>query len=128
MDETAEKMKVLLVDDEEELVVTLAERLIIRGISAKAVTSGMEAIKLLNEEEFDVVIVDVKMPGIGGIEVLTQIKVIRPQTKVILLTGRASEKERELSLIEGAFAYLIKPVALKELIRQMKNALGGAEG
>ena len=116
--------RVLLVDDEEELVSTVAERLELRGIEAEACTSGTAALQLLEQQEFDVVVVDVKMPGMDGLELLRRIKTIRPKSQVILLTGRGSGKESQRGLAEGAFDYLIKPINIDDLIEKMKQATG----
>ena len=119
-----EKLKVLLVDDEEELVYTLEERLQLRGIDAEGVTSGEEALKRLQEKEFNVVILDVKMPGMKGLDVLEEIKRDYPTTEVILLTGRGSIKESQDGIKAGAFDYLIKPVNIDDLIAKMRDAIG----
>ena len=115
--------RVLLVDDEVELVTTLEERLQLRGIDAEALTSGAEAVRRLEEREFDVVVVDVKMPGMDGLELLRRIKTIRPEAQVILLTGRGSEKESQAGIQEGAFDYLIKPINIEDLVEKMKQAI-----
>ena len=117
------KLKVLLVDDEQELIETLVERLEIRGIEAVAVTRGSKALEIIREQEFDVVVMDVKMPGIDGIKTTRQIKEIEPELQIILMTGRGSEQESMLSRQEGAFEYLIKPVNIDELIKTMKQAV-----
>jgi len=116
-------LRVLLVDDEEELVFTLEERLQLRGMCAEAFTSGAEALKRIAQQEFEVIVVDVKMPGMDGLELLRQIKTLRPAAQVILLTGRASENESRLGLEQGAFAYLIKPINIDELIKKMEQAV-----
>jgi DNA-binding response OmpR family regulator len=118
-------LRVLLVDDEEELVSTVAERLELRGIDAEALTSGAAALERLAEQKFDVVVVDVKMPGMDGLELLKRIKTMQPETQVILLTGRGSGKESQRGLEEGAFDYLIKPINLDDLIIKMRLATGG---
>jgi len=117
-------LRVLLVDDEEELVSTVAERLELRGIEAEALTTGTAALERLAEQNFDVVVVDVKMPGMDGLELLRRIKTMQPGTQVILLTGRGSGKESERGLEEGAFDYLIKPINIDDLIIKMKQATG----
>jgi DNA-binding response OmpR family regulator len=119
------KFKVLLVDDEEELVDTLTERLMLRGIETVGVISGAEAIRSVKEREFDIVVLDVKMPGMDGLEVLREIKRIRPKAQIILLTGRGSAKESQMCLEQGAFDYLIKPINIEDLIQKMKDAMGG---
>ncbi|RJP19740.1 MAG: response regulator [Candidatus Omnitrophota bacterium] len=114
--------KVLLIDDEAELVFTLAERLVIRGIDAAAVTNGEAALKILEQKEFDVVLADVKMPGLGGIDLTKKIKKEHPHTQIILMTGRGSEEESTQGLREGAFDYLLKPVDINILIDKMQKA------
>ncbi len=114
---------VLLIDDEAELVYTLAERLQLRGIETVAETHGDAALRILAEREFDIVVVDVKMPGINGIDLLRTIKQNHPHVQVILQTGRASEEERNEGLREGAFDYLVKPVDIDNLIDIMNQAV-----
>lgn len=118
-----ERMRVLVVDDEEELVSTLIERLALRDIEADGVTTGDAALRRLQNREFDVVVLDVKMPGIDGLELLRKIRKMRPGLQVILLTGRGSARESEIGLEEGAFDYLIKPVDIEDLIKKMKDAM-----
>ncbi|MEW5701800.1 MAG: response regulator [Candidatus Zixiibacteriota bacterium] len=117
-------LRVLLVDDEAEFVSTVEERLRIRGIEAEALTSGAEAVRRLTEREFDVVVADMRMPGMDGLELLRQVKKIRPATRVILLTGRGSEQDSESGLEHGASDYLIKPINIDDLIDRMKKAVG----
>ncbi len=116
-------ISVLLVDDEEDLSFVMAERLEMRGYDARGVTSSEDALNLINERDFDVVVIDVKMPGIGGIELMRRIKRNKPTTEVILFTGHGSHKEGELGISEGAFDYLIKPVKIDDLIRKIKKAI-----
>jgi DNA-binding response OmpR family regulator len=118
------RMKVLLVDDEEEFVHTLAERLQLRGIDALGVTKGEEALESLEADPPEVVVLDVLMPGIGGLEVLRRIKGRHPEIQVILLTGRGSEKDGMEGMRLGAFDYLMKPLNIEELIKKMREALG----
>jgi DNA-binding response OmpR family regulator len=116
------QMRVLLVDDEEELVSTLGERFSLRGIEANAVMTGVDALNLIQEKDFDVVILDIKMPGMDGLQVLKKMREIRPGVKLILLTGRGSENECEKGLKEGACAYLVKPIKIEDLIKKMEEA------
>ncbi|HNS96570.1 MAG TPA: response regulator [Polyangiaceae bacterium] len=115
-------MRVLLVDDEEELVETIAERLELRGIVAETVTNGEEALQRVLEKPFDVVLLDVKMPGLGGMEVLKLIRMQRPNTQVILITGHASVENGDRRLLEGAFDFIVKPVDIEVLVDKMKEA------
>lgn len=114
--------KVLLVDDEEEFVSALSERLKLRGIDVDSALNGEEALARLAQKEFEVVILDVLMPGLGGLEVLKQIKSTHPNIQVILLTGHGSTKEGIEGMRLGAFDYLIKPVDIEDMLEKMKEA------
>ena len=114
--------RVLLVDDEEEFVSALSERLMLRGIEVDSALNGEEALASLVDKEFEVVILDVMMPGLGGLEVLRQIKTTHPNTEVILLTGHGSTREGIEGMRLGAFDYLIKPVDIEEMLEKMKAA------
>lgn len=117
-------IQVLLVDDEEDLSSVLAERLEIRGFAAVGVISSDEALKLIEQRKFDVVVVDVKMPGIGGLELMRRIKKSNPDTQVILFTGHGSHKEGEQGISEGAFDCLIKPIKIEDLALKIEKAAG----
>jgi len=116
------KMKVLLVDDEEEFVNTLAERLQLRGFQVLTSTDGEAALQVVEENGPQVVLLDVMMPGLGGLEVLQQIKNKHPSIQVILLTGRGSTKEGIEGMRQGAFDFLMKPIKIEELMEKMKAA------
>jgi len=118
-----ENLKILLVDDEEEFVATLAERLELRGLQARAALNGEAALQMIEADTPQIVILDVMMPGIGGFEVLRRIKAQHPQLPVILLTGRGSEKEGVKGMQLGAFDYLMKPLNIEELIKKMQEAM-----
>ena len=118
--------RVLLVDDEEEFVSALSERLMLRGIEVDSALNGEEALASLKEKEFEVVILDVMMPGLSGLEVLKQIKSTHPNTQVILLTGHGSTREGIEGMRLGAFDYLIKPVDIEEMLTKMKEAANTA--
>ena len=120
-----EHQRLLFVDDEEELVSTVVERLELRGIEALGVTSGDEALRVLRHESFDVVIMDVKMPGVGGLEVLRTIKQRYPEVKVVLMTGHGSTEDREIGRRLGAMAYLQKPIDLEDLLKTIKWEING---
>jgi DNA-binding response OmpR family regulator len=117
-----DKLKVLLVDDEEEFVTTLAERLQFREIETILATDGDDALRIISTERPPVVVLDVMMPGIGGLDVLQQIKRSYPQIQVILLTGRGSTNDGIKGMRLGAFDYMMKPVKIEELIQKMKEA------
>jgi len=114
--------KVLLVDDEREFVQTLSERLMMRDLGPAVAYDGESALNLINEDEPDVMIVDLKMPGIDGLEVLRKVKQTRPEIEVIVLTGHGHEEDRELCMQLGAFAYLQKPLDINELSEIIKRA------
>ena len=122
-----EGLRVLIVDDEEELVSALVERLKLRGFAAHGVTDGSAALEFLEEEACDVVLLDVKMPGLGGLEVIRRIKTGDPHLEVILLTGHGSVKSVEDGMALGAFDYLMKPVKIDNLVRILAAA-GGTRG
>ncbi|MBS0013273.1 MAG: response regulator [Desulfobacterales bacterium] len=117
-------IKVLLVDDEEEFVTTLAERLEMREFEPRIATSGDQAISMVEGEKFDLIVLDLMMPGIGGLEVMKQIKSANPDMPVILLTGQGSTKEGMAGMHQGAFDFLMKPLDIEELISQIHEALG----
>jgi len=121
-----EGLRVLIVDDEEELVSALVERLNLRGFEAHGVTDGSAALSFLESEPCDVVLLDVKMPGLGGLEVIRRIKTADPHMEVILLTGHGSVKSVEEGMALGAFDYLMKPVKIDNLVRILSAA--GAKG
>lgn len=114
--------KVLLVDDEREFVQTLSERLMMRDMGSAVVYDGESALNLVQEDEPEVMILDLKMPGIDGIEVLRRVKAEHPNIQVIILTGHGSEKDRDVCMGLGAFAYLHKPVDIDVLSETLKAA------
>lgn len=114
--------KVLLVDDEEEFVRALAERLEIRSFHCEVALCGEDALRMIRENPPDVIVLDLKMPGIGGLEVLRRVKERSPHIQVVILTGHGSERDREAGERLGAFRQLQKPVDIDELIRTMNEA------
>jgi DNA-binding NtrC family response regulator len=115
-------LRVLFVDDEEELVSTVVERLDLRGIEATGAVSGEEALALIERQPFDVVVLDVRMPGLGGLDVIKRIKQSHPDLEVILLSGHGAKEDVEIGLRLGAFDYLQKPVDLKDVIAILHRA------
>ncbi|MFO7784971.1 MAG: response regulator [Thermodesulfobacteriota bacterium] len=113
---------VLLVDDEVEFITSLAERLRLRGIAAKTATSGQAALNLMEAEFFHVVVLDVMMPGMDGLETLKAIKSRHPPTEVILLTAHACLDAALTGIESGAFDYLAKPVDIDELSFKLQDA------
>jgi DNA-binding NtrC family response regulator len=118
---------ILIVDDEEDLASTLAERLELRGFQVTAVTSGAEALDVVSANRFSVLILDVKMPGISGLELMTRIKQEQPDLPVILFTGHSSLADAQKGIDEGAFAYLQKPIKIDKLLETVKDAIGPSE-
>ncbi len=114
--------KVLLVDDEEEFVETLAERMRNRGMDVATTTSGADALDRVDAEDFDVVVLDLKMPGIDGLEALKRIKRRRPDIQVVLLTGYATVEKGVEAIKEGALEFLEKPIDLASLTEAIHRA------
>ncbi len=114
--------KILLVDDEKEFVHTLSERLKTRDLESSIAYDGEQALDMLKEDVPDVMVLDLMMPGIDGIEVLRRIKRDHPEVEVIILTGHGSEREENLANDLGAFAYLNKPVNVDRLAQVMRAA------
>ncbi len=118
-----EKWRVLLVDDETEFTAALAERLALRGMDARTAASGEEALKLLESAPPHVVVSDVMMPGLGGIELLKRIHEHYSGVQVILLTGMSCAFDTQEAKRLGAFACLMKPLNIKELIETIHEAV-----
>jgi len=114
--------KVLLVDDERDFVQTLSERLIMRDMGSAVAYDGESALNMIRDEEPEVMILDLKMPGIDGIEVLKQVKSGNPDIEVIVLTGHGTEKDKDLCMRLGAFAFLNKPVDIQLLSQTLVAA------
>jgi len=112
----------LIVDDDETLRRSLAEALARPGYEVSALPDGHQAVERVRREEVDVVLLDVLMPGLDGLETLVQIKQLRPLTEVIFLTGHADVQTAIEALGKGAFDYLTKPVALPDLIGKVEAA------
>ena len=117
-------IKILLVDDEQEFTSTLAERLEIRGHETVMADNGESGLGLVESQDFDVVILDLMMPGIGGLDTLRHIKKVKPDLPVILLTGHGSAKEGMEGMHLGAFDYLMKPLDINELLEKLAEATG----
>jgi DNA-binding NtrC family response regulator len=116
------KIKLLLVDDEEAYVKTLAERMEMRDVGSRVALSGEEALAMLEDEPPDVMVLDLRMPGIDGMEVLERVKKKHPQIEVIILTGHGSDKEEKEALRLGAFEYLQKPADTSHLLKTVRSA------
>ena len=114
--------KILLVDDEKKYVQTLSKRLMMRELDSAVVYDGESALNLANEDEPDVMLLDLRMPGIDGIEVLRQVKQNHPETEVIVLTSQGSEADKKTCMDLGAFAFLSKSVDIEELSKTIQAA------
>lgn len=114
--------KILLVDDDREFAKTLSEHLLIRDMGSSVTYDGQSALELIREDEPEVMILDLRMPGIDGFEVLKRVKTTNPDIEVIILTGYGSEADRQECLEMGTFAYLQKPVDIDELSETIKKA------
>lgn len=117
-----DELKVLLVDDEVEFLETLEKRLRKRNIGVKVATRGEQALQILGWENPDVVVLDVKMPGMDGIETLREIKRRNPSVEVVMLTGHANVEVAIQGMEMGAFDYMMKPVDIDELVYKIQDA------
>jgi DNA-binding NtrC family response regulator len=115
-------LRVLLVDDEAEFLETLCKRLARREVEAFTASSGEAALAFLTADEVDVVVLDVKMPGMDGIETLKRIKELRPEQEVIMLTGHASMEAAIQGMQLGAFDYIMKPTDISQLLYKIEDA------
>lgn len=117
-----EAFNVLLVDDEVEFLETLVKRLKRRNLAASGVNSGEEALRVLKETPVDVVVLDMKMPGMNGLETLREIKRHWPLVEVLMLTGHANMEVAIQGMELGAFDYLMKPTDIDELLYKLQDA------
>jgi CheY-like chemotaxis protein len=115
-------INILLVDDEEEFITTLAERLQLRNLPARYALDGDQALQLVAASPPDVIVLDLKMPGLDGLEVLRRVKKEYPEVAVIILTGHGAEKDEDEARRLGAFEYLKKPVEIAELTQLIQQA------
>jgi DNA-binding NtrC family response regulator len=116
------EIKVLLVDDEPDFMEPLTNRLTLRKLSVLNATNGADALKILDQEPVDVVVLDVKMPGMSGLEVIRHIKKTHPLVEVIMLTGHANLEVSIEGMELGAFDYLLKPAVIDELVYKIQDA------
>jgi CheY-like chemotaxis protein/cytidylate kinase len=114
--------KILLVDDEKKYVQTLSKRLMMRELESAVVYDGESALEMAREEEPDVMILDLRMPGIDGVEVLRRVKKTHPAIEVIVLTSQGSEADKKTCMALGAFAFLSKSVDIDELSKTITAA------
>jgi len=115
-------MRILLVDDEKEFVATLAERLYLRNIDADWVTNAKDAEKKVESQHYDLAVLDVKMPQIGGRQLKKILEKKLPGIKTIYLTGHGSEKDYQEGRAEAEY-YLMKPININDLIKKINDAL-----
>jgi two-component system response regulator CpxR len=115
-------LRILLVDDEKDFVQTLSERLKMRQFTSEIAYDGQQALDFTDQEDTEVMVLDLKMPGIDGFEVLKKIKQTKPEIEVIILTGHGTEKDRKTCMDLGAFAYLQKPADIDLITETMKKA------
>ena len=120
-------MHILFVDDERDFLELMEKRMILRGIPAATASNGDEALQRLEAamqdgKPFDAVVLDVRMPGADGLEVLRRIKERAPQLPVILLTGHASMGVAMQGIDLGAYDYMLKPIGINELIIKLNEA------
>ena len=118
----SKKIKLLLVDDEENFVNTLAERMNMRDMGSEVAHDGETALEMVKGETPDVMVLDLRMPGIDGVEVLRKVKKAHPQVQVIILTGHGSEQDQEVCMQLGAYEYHKKPVDIDRLVKSIKGA------
>jgi len=116
------QIKVLLVDDEVEFVDTLGQRLRMRGLAVDIVYDGEQALSFVKKIEPDVIVLDLKMPGLYGIEVLKEVKKLKPNVQVIILTGHGTDKDEEQAKQLGGFDFMRKPADIDLLVAKIKEA------
>jgi len=125
---STKRMRLLLVDDEESYVNVLSKRMTKRNFEVSSALSGAQAIRILRKQDFDAVVLDLKMEDMDGIEVLKILKTMAPELPVIMLTGHGSETAAREGITFGAFDYLTKPCDLDELIEKIQAACEAASG
>lgn len=115
-------VNILVVDDEPDFKETVVKRLIDRGYEAYGADNGYKCLEVLEQNDMDIVILDVKMPGMDGLEVLKRIKLKWPLVEVIMLTGHASVESGIQGMELGAFDYVMKPYKLEDLVQKIEHA------
>jgi DNA-binding response OmpR family regulator len=116
------KIKLLLVDDEENFVNTLAERMKMRDVPSKVVFNGEQALEAVQTDTPDVMVLDLRMPGIDGMDVLRKVRKTHPNVQVIILTGHGTDLDEEEAKQLGAFHYHKKPIDIDALLSTVKKA------
>jgi DNA-binding response OmpR family regulator len=115
-------MKIILVDDEKKFINMLAKRLKMRGIQADIAFTGDDAIKKVRDAAYDVAVLDIKMPGISGIQLKRELRIIDPNLKIIFVTGHGLVSKSESSIIEGDL-YFSKPLDIETLIKRLNQII-----
>jgi DNA-binding NtrC family response regulator len=115
-------MRVLVVDDENDFLEMTVKRINKKDIQCEGAMSGYDAIEKIKKENFDVVLLDVKMPGMDGVETLREIKRLKPLIEVVMLTGHASVESGIEGMKLGAFDYLMKPMELDKILETIQDA------
>lgn len=118
----ADPIRLLMVDDEEEFTRVMCKRLAHRGLATTPAFSGEQALELLRQAAFDVIVLDIKLPGISGIETLKALRASGVDAQVILLTGHGTMESALEGMDHGAFDYMMKPVPLETLLQKVEDA------
>ena len=117
-----DKDRILLVDDEKEFVRALAKRLGARGLNVEVAGDGESAVAMVKRSDFDVIVLDLAMPGLDGLETLKRLREVNPDLQVVLLTGHGSIKSGVEAMKEGAVDFLEKPAEFSELLAKIREA------
>jgi len=115
-------MRVLLVDDEVEFVTTLSDRLRMRSIKAEVVYDGLQALEYVENHETDVVVLDLKMPGLDGMEVLSRLSRAYPDIQVVILSGHGAEHQEKQTRRLNVYGCLTKPTDIETLVENIRRA------
>lgn len=115
-------IRILLVDDEENFIRTISERLDLRDLASQTAFNGQQALGYVDDEEPDVMVLDLRMPGIDGMEVLRQVRNKYPEIQVIIQTGHGNDLDEAEARRLGVFDYLKKPVDIELLVDRIKSA------
>ncbi len=124
----SESIRVLLVDDEQELIGALAERLTLRGIYARTASSGEQVFACVESEPFDAILLDVNMPGLDLAQLMAGIRRREPQLKIILCSGARTIDKSKAWIEREALDYLVKPIRIETLIQKLREASPGRRG
>jgi CheY-like chemotaxis protein len=120
--------KILLIDDKVEFLKVLCERLKLRGYEVTAVGSGGEALRAVGQEPFDVIVLDLVMPVMDGVETLRRLRRLDPQSQIIVFSGYATSQEVDQAMALGANDFLAKPADLDSLMERINRAIANKKG